>query len=264
VTSWIDTHAHLGDAQFAADREAVLQRAAAAGVARLIEIADAPAEWDAALSLSRARPEQVRCSLGLHPYYADQFSEALVSSLAKKILLPEVVALGEIGLDYVKTEIPKSVQRNALSRLLEFSREARKPAVVHCRGAYEDLRSVLAELFAGPPKDRAFWGVIHCFSGTAEDALFCRDLGFALGADGPVTYPKNDPLRDALRQAGLQCLVLETDSPYLPPQSLRGKRNEPVNIPEIGAKLAAVFGIESAELAAATSANARALFGLAA
>jgi TatD DNase family protein len=263
MTSWIDTHAHLGDAQFAADREAVLARALSAGVSRIVEIADAPADWDAAIALSRARPSQVRCTLGLHPYYADQFSEELVTKLEKKILLPEVVGVGEIGLDYVKTEIPKEVQRAALTRLLTFCRDAKKPVVVHCRGAYEDLREILAKVFPGKPEGRRFWGVIHCFSGITEDALFCRDLGFALGADGPVTYPKNDPLREALKQAGLQSLVLETDSPYLPPQTLRGKRNEPINIPEIGARLAQVFGVETAELAAATSANARELYGLA-
>ena len=259
---WIDTHAHLGDAQFTSDREAVLDRALAGGVSRLVEIADAPSEWAAALALSRARPGQVRCALGLHPYYADQFSDELVLRLEKSASLPEVVAVGEIGLDLVKTAIPKDVQVAALSRLLTACRDWGKPAVVHCRGAYAELRPVLSEVFGGRAPKGRFWGVVHCFSGSTEDALFCRDLGFALGVDGPVTYPKNDGLRQALRQAGPDCLVLETDSPYLPPQSSRGKRNEPAAIPEIGAALAAALGITAEQLAGVTTRNARELFGL--
>jgi TatD DNase family protein len=256
-----DTHTHLGDAQFAEDRSEALRRALDAGVSRLVEIADAPSEWQAAIALARARPEQVRCSLGLHPYYADQFSEELLERLDKRLALPEVVAVGEIGLDYVKAEVGREAQLRAFERLVAFCRDRGKPAVIHCRGAYEDLRAVLARHFSGPPAGRRFWGVIHCFSGETADALHCRDLGFALGVDGPVTYPKNEPLRAALRAAGLDCLVLETDCPYLPPQSSRGKRNEPAKLPEIAAKLAEVCGVTLDELAARTTRNAAALFG---
>ncbi len=257
-----DTHAHLGDAQFAEDREQALARAKEAGVSRLVEIADAPSEWDAALALAKAHPEQVRASLGLHPYYADQFSPALIERLETLVGSPEVVAVGEIGLDYVKAEVGREAQLKAFETLLAFCRDAKKPAVIHCRGAYEDLRAVLARVIPGKPAHARFWGVIHCFSGDESDALFCRDLGFALGVDGPVTYPKNDLLRHALAKAGLDCLVLETDCPYLPPQSCRGKRNEPSRLPEIAAKLAETCGVAAAELAALTTKNALALYGL--
>jgi TatD DNase family protein len=257
-----DTHTHLCDPQFDADRDAVLERAAEAGVARIVEIADAPSEWEKALALARARPGRVRCSLGLHPYYADQYSEELAARLTRLARLAEVVAVGEIGLDFVKTDIAPGVQALALEGLLDVCRRAEKPAVIHCRGAYESLRGILASLYPAPPKDRRFWGVVHCFSGSAEDAVFCVERGFALGVDGPVTYPKNDALRAALRQAGLEALVLETDSPYLPPQSSRGKRNEPAATLEIAQKLALVFERSLDEIAAATSANASALYGL--
>lgn len=256
-----DTHAHLCDERFEEDREAALGRALAAGVSHVCEIADSPDEWDAAIALARKHPSQVRCALGLHPYYADRFSEAFLERLKERIRLPEVVAVGEIGLDYVKTEIPHEVQLRAFESTLAAAKTWGKPAVIHCRGAYEDLRAALARHFSAPPKDRRFWGVVHCFSGTPEDALFCRDLGFALGADGPVTYPKNELLRSAFRQAGAGCVVLETDSPYLPPQSARGKRNEPALLPEIAARLEEVLGLSAAELAQMTSENARALFG---
>ena len=255
-----DTHTHMGDAQFAEDRAQALQRALAAGVSRLIEIADAPSEWEGALALSRAHPLQVRCSLGLHPYYADQFSEELLGRLSQTILLPEVVAVGEVGLDYVKATVGREVQLAAFERLLAFCRDASKPVIIHCRGAYEDLCAVLGRRLPGPPTGRRFWGVIHCFSGDEAAALFCRDLGFALGVDGPITYPKNDPLRHALGKAGLDCLVLETDCPYLPPQSSRGKRNEPAKLPEIAAKLADICSVSIEELAARTTQNAHALF----
>ena len=257
-----DTHTHLGDAQFAADRQEVLARAREAGVSRLVEIADAPAEWDAAIALARAHPGQVRCSLGLHPYYADQFSPALLERLSASLALAEVVAVGEIGLDYVKAEIGRETQLVAFETLLGFCRDAGKPAVIHCRGAYEDLRAVLGRLFSAPPNSRRFWGVIHCFSGEETDALYCRDLGFALGVDGPVTYPKNEPLRAALAKAGPSCLVLETDCPYLPPQSARGKRNEPAKLPEIAARLAQACGLAQDELARVTTRNALDLYGL--
>ncbi|MDE2312660.1 MAG: TatD family hydrolase [Elusimicrobia bacterium] len=260
MLEFFDTHAHLGEGVFEADRETVLERARAAGVINIAEIADAPAEWPGALALSRARPLQLRCALGLHPYYAREFSLALLDALAAKARLPEVAAVGEIGLDYVKTDAPKEIQVAAFRALLAGSLSWGKPAVIHCRGAYEDLRGVLGELCPHPPSEFRFWGVVHCFSGNADDALFLIQRGFALGVDGPVTYPKNDDLRAALREAGLERLVLETDSPYLPPQSSRGRRNEPAAIPEIAAKVAEVFGRSLEDVARETTANARALY----
>lgn len=266
-----DTHAHLNDARFDADRSEVLARARAAGVGRVVEIADAPEEWDRALALSRARPEIVRCALGLHPYHADRWEPGLAERLRRKARLPEVVAAGEIGLDYfTKCTVPREVQRRAFSAMLEAADAAELPVVVHCREAYADLLPMLRDFYSGrAPRGRGgegparFHGVLHCFSGTREEALRCAALGFALGVDGPATYPKNDGLRDALRAAGLEQLVLETDSPFLPPQSARGKRNEPEAVREINAALARVFGRKEEEVAALTTSNARDLFRLA-
>ncbi len=262
MLAFFDTHAHLGDSVFETDRETVLDRARAAGVINIAEIADAPKEWPGALALSRARPLQVRCALGLHPYYVAEFSPALLGALAAKARLPEVAAIGEIGLDYVKTDAPKGAQIAAFRALLAGSLSWGRPAVIHCRGAYEDLRDVVGALCPHPPAEFRFWGVVHCFSGGEDDARFLVERGFALGVDGPVTYPKNDGLRAALRGAGLERIVLETDSPYLPPQSSRGKRNEPAAIPEIAAKVAEVFGRTLEDVARTTTDNARALYRL--
>ena len=259
----IDTHAHLCDAQFDADRAEVLRRAAERGVGLVVEIADSPADWDKALALARANPATMRCSLGLHPYHADAWRPELAARLKDEARDTVVVAAGEIGLDYfVKCSIPRDVQKTAFQGMLAAAAHAGLPIVVHCRDAYMDLIPLLREFYAGRAPVGRFRGVIHCFSGNAEEALACRDLGFALGVDGPVTYPKNDPLREALRGAGLDCLVLETDCPYLPPQSARGKRNEPAAVAEIAERLPRVFGIEPAELAEATARNARGLYRL--
>ncbi len=261
MNSLVDTHTHLGDSQFDIDREAVLKSAAAAGVGRIVEIAPNPQEWTRAGALARAHPDLMRCSLGLHPYYADRFDLGFIARLkAALAAAPEAVAIGEVGLDYAKAQVSPKVQRLAFAALLEAGREWDVPLVIHCRDAYADLILMLRERFPSPPQGRRFWGVVHCFSGTPEEAMACAALGFALGADGPVTYRKNDPLREAFRRAGPGTAVLETDCPYLPPQSSRGKRNEPKSISEIAAKLAEVWGIPTDEVARVTSANAADLF----
>lgn len=261
MSLFTDTHVHLGDAQFDSDRDVVIARSLESGVERLIEIADNPDEWDRALAIAKANPDRIRCSLGLHPYYADRFDDGFVARL-KAVLSSEplAVAIGEIGLDYAKTNIPHDVQKRAFSSLLIAGREWNVPLVIHCRDAYMDLVPMLTEAFPKKPSLSRFWGVVHCFSGTPAEAEACAALGFALGADGPVTYKKNDALREAFRAAGPDVAVLETDCPYLPPQSSRGKRNEPRAIPEIAARLAEVWSLPVEEVARRTTANAAALY----
>ncbi|MDP3542832.1 MAG: TatD family hydrolase [Elusimicrobiota bacterium] len=258
--NFIDTHAHLGDAQFDADRDSVFERASAAGVTRIVEIADHPDEWGRAVAIARARPGMARCTLGLHPYYADLFDDAFLPRLRAALdAAPEAVAIGEIGLDYARAEIPHDVQRRAFEALAAAAKSWDVPVVVHCRDAFDDLLSILSTVYGQRPAGR-FWGVIHCFTGNPEQARDCLRLGFALGADGPVTYKKNDALREAFRLAGPDATVLETDSPYLPPQSNRGKRNEPAAILEIAAKLAEVWDVPLDEAGRRTSAAAAALY----
>ena len=259
--TFVDTHAHLGDPQFDADRDAVFARAAASGIVRIVEIADHPDEWARAIAIARARPANVRCTLGLHPYYADLYDDAFLLKLRSALdAAPEAVAIGEIGLDYAKAEVPHDVQRRAFAAVASAGRDWGVPLVVHCRDAYGDLIPMLKDLFPGKPSSGRFWGVIHCFTGTPEDAEACASLGFALGADGPVPYTKNDSLREGFRRAGLDSAVLETDSPYLPPQSSRGKRNEPASIVEIATRLAEVWSVPLDEVGRRTSANAAALY----
>lgn len=259
--AFVDTHAHLGDPQFDADRDAVFARAEAAGVKRFVEIADHPDEWDRAIAIARARPATTRCTLGLHPYYAGLYDDGLLLRLRAALdAAPEAVAIGEIGLDYARAEVPHDVQRRAFEEIAAAAKSWNIPIVVHCRDAFPDLLPILTRVYGGKPTGSRFWGVVHCFTGAPEDAAACAELGFALGADGPVTYKKNDALREAFRRAGPDATVLETDSPYLPPQSARGKRNEPSAIVEIAGRLAEVWGISPEEVARRTSAAAAGLY----
>jgi TatD DNase family protein len=259
---YFDTHAHLADERFSSDRAEVVRRAREAGVTRIAEIADGPAEWDLALKLCRQPHDGVTfaCALGLHPYHAADFSTELLDDLKSHAKLPEVVAVGEIGLDYAKGSAPREIQLPVFERLLDAARAIEKPAVIHCREAFPDALAALRNLYPSRPERGGFWGVVHCFTGNADQAVELAGLGFALGVDGPVTYPKNEGLRAALKAAGPSVLVLETDSPFLPPQSSRGQRNEPRAIPEIAARLAETLGLPLEELARAAMDNAIALF----
>lgn len=256
---WLDTHAHILDPAFDADRPLVLERARAQGVSFIVEIADESEDWDRARAFCAASPDRLRCSLGMHPYYSDRWTDEHARALRQAAQDPCVVAAGEFGLDYARSPVPQDVQRRELPRMLDAARLAGLPVVLHCRNAYPDLLSILRDVYRSAPSAR-FHGVLHCFSGTAGEAGTAVGLGFALGVDGPVTYPKNEPLRKAVAAAGLENLVLETDSPYLPVQAERGKRNEPSAVAAIGTALAKALGAGCEEVARATTANARSLY----
>ena len=259
MSGWFDTHAHLSDAKFDADRDDAIRRAAEAGVDAIVEIADGPDEWPKARSLADRFPDRIDWAAGLHPYYADQGSDALFAQLETLAAHPRFRAVGEIGLDYAKCPIPRDVQIRAFRQALDLALRIDKPVIIHCRDAYADLLPVLEATF-GPRPGGAAPGVVHCFSGTAADAERALRLGFYLGVDAPITYPSAGSLRDALSAVPADRLVLETDAPYLPPQSRRGKRNEPAFLPETGARLAELLSMPLDELRERTTRNARTLF----
>ncbi len=274
---WTDTHCHVNDEKFAHDRDAALSRARDAGVTTLIEIAESPDMWDAAVALAESTPT-IYAALGIHPHYAHTYGPAewtaLSTQLRELMKHPKVVAVGEFGLDYHRMQNTKEQQDYLFCRQLELAREAGMPIVIHCRDAQEhpqagpaqkDIQKRLAEFF--PETSGALDcprpnGVIHCFSGGWPDAQTYLLHGFMLGFDGPVTYPSAKLLQQVVRQMPLERIVLETDSPYLPPQSQRGQRNEPHAIAVIGREIAALKNKPSEDVARVTSANARALFRL--
>ncbi len=262
----IETHAHLNDKAFDADREEVLGRAAGLGVSKIVEIACAPGEWAQGGQLAKAFPDQVRCAFGVHPEYTKMFSPAYMRELEAFMARLCAVALGEVGLDYWWDAGTKEEQLALLGAQLPLCAKFGKPAVFHARNgrepaqdAYADLLEALKKWSYSPAKK--FRGVLHCFSGGWADARASLDLGLLLGVNGTFTYKKNDELRETVRKAGLDNIVLETDCPYLPPQSARGKRNDPSYIPEIAALVATHLGLGNSQVADRTTANAFGLFG---
>jgi TatD DNase family protein len=263
----VDTHAHLSDAKFDADRDEALARAAAAGVAGVVEIADNEGEWPKARALAERHPG-VFWTAGLHPHYADKMDKDLPWRLRDAVKHPRCVAVGEIGLDYYRNPVPPYDQQRVFFDLLQAAADADKPVVIHCREAdassrkaQEDMLSLLKSFFTNAPgagvPDR---GVLHCFQGHADVALAAVGLGFFIGVDGPLGYPNAGSLRDLAKAVPLDRLVLETDSPYLPPQAQRGKRNEPSYITAVAEELARVKGVTAQEVARQTTLNAEKLY----
>lgn len=259
---WFDTHAHLSDSQFDSDREDVVRRAFANGVDRIVEIADGPADWEKARALAEKFAGRIWWAAGLHPYVSDQASAQLFQSLGAMAAHPQFVAIGEVGLDYAKCPVPKDQQARAFVSAIELALDVGKPLVVHCRDAYVDLHPILEPYFGCRPDKSVAPGVVHCFSGNAADAARLVEMGFYLGVDGPVTYPNAKALREALASVPAERLVLETDSPYLPPQTSRGQRNEPGYLPGIAVRLAELKGETPERFAAISSQNAERLFRL--
>ncbi len=263
---FVDTHLHVADSKFDADRQAVIERAQEVGVTTLIEIAESPETWESAVAMAEQYP-YIYVSLGIHPHHAHEAGPDAWPSLSKKLrdLLkrPKVVALGEFGLDYFRMQNTKEQQDYLFRQQLDLAKELGKPIVIHCREAQADIQKGLSgyypetffEKFCAQPK-----GTIHCFSGTWEDAQTYFKHGFVLGVDGPVTYPNSKSLKDVVYRMPLERMVLETDSPYLPPQTHRGERNEPSYIPAIASQVADLKHKSLEEVARQTTLNAKALF----
>lgn len=263
----IDTHTHLNDKAFDADRADVISRVFAAGVGKIVEIACQPDEWDQGAQLCAAYPGKMVCAFGAHPEYTKTLPPDLMARLESCMAKPCAAALGEVGVDYWWDIGTKEEQAALLEAQLPLCAKFSKPAVFHARNgktagqnAYADLLAVLKQKWTYGPA-RRFRGVLHCFSGRWEDAKTGLDMGLLLGVNGTFTYKNNHDLRETIRRAGPDKIVLETDCPYLPPQSARGRRNDPSFIPEIAAMVAGHLGLSNGQLADKTTANAFELYG---
>lgn len=249
----IDSHAHLDSSQFDADREHVIRRALAADVGIISIATDVASSYK---TLEIARKYELRCTAGVHPHQAEQFSaEETVVHLRNLCAEPEVVAVGEIGLDYFKEYAPRESQQKAFRAQLALAQELGKPVVIHLRDAAQDLLKILRE-------HSGVRGVIHSFTGEWALAHELLDLGFYLSVNGIVTFEKSQSLREAVAKIPLERLLIETDSPYLAPVPLRGKRNEPSFVRYVAHAVAHIQSISLDAVAQATTRNARALFGL--
>ncbi len=256
---FIDSHAHLEFAQFDADRAEVLKRARQAGISNLLAIGSGtgPHQLRAALPFAEQN-DWVYATIGIHPHEAKLAREEHFIELDGLAKHPRVIAWGEIGLDYYYDHSPRDVQQTVFRRQLVQARAAKLPIVIHCRDAWEDCLRILDEDW----RSGGLGGVLHCFTGALEDARKGMEMGFLVSFAGNVTYPKMAALREVARELPLDHLLMETDSPFLPPQGRRGKRNEPAFVVEVAQTLATVRNLPVGEIAAGTAANFRRLFML--
>jgi len=267
----IDSHAHLDSPRYASDREAMLGRAWEAGVGAVLSIGigEGPAEMHQALDLCRqfkGRPGLPRlyASAGIYPHSTIAADEKALAKLDALLTEPEVIACGEIGLDYYHEGAPRDVQRQGLIRQLEVAAARQRPILIHCRGsnessdAWDDLFLVLEESWGRT----GLGGIMHCFGAGWEQARRSLDLGFLVSFAGNLTYPKAQPLRDVAARMPLDGVLVETDAPWLAPAPQRGQRNEPAFVVQTARTLAGLLNVSKAEIAAATTKNFNRLFQL--
>ena len=245
----IDSHCHLDDKQFDADRDAAIARAREAGVERMLAIGtgDGPPDLEAAVRLARQH-SFMYATVGVHPHDAAKATPETLAALESLLSEPKVVALGEIGLDYHYDFSPREVQREMFIAQMEVAGRAGKPIVIHTREAWDDTLRLLREHWRGA-------GVMHCFSGGAVEARQALDLGFHLAFGGVLTFPKAENVREAARIAPEDRLLVETDAPYLAPVPRRGKRNEPAFLVDTVGRLAEVRGVSTEQIAVSTTRN---------
>lgn len=259
---WIDSHAHLSAPEFDADREAVLDRAVAAGVSALVAIGAGYGvdECEKAVALAE-RDERIFATVGVHPHDASLLDDPARRRLEALAGHPRVVAVGECGLDYHYLRSPREVQRSVFAEQLALARRAGLPVSIHVRGddstAYDDLLEIWRSEGAG-----ALEGVLHCYTGTLGFARRALDEGLLVSFSGILTFKKDRGLREVAAALPLERLLVETDSPLLAPEGFRGRRNEPVHVTRVGEALAAAQGRKPQEVADATTRSARRLFGL--
>ncbi len=260
----VDTHCHLDFHRFDEDREAVLERARAAGISRIVVPAVDLQGITRVLALAD-HYDLVWAAVGIHPndIPADRDMGAVMAQLREWSAHPRVVAIGEIGLDYYWDKTPAAIQRQWLLAQLALAADVGLPVILHNREASSDLLRLLTGwIRAGLPASlQGRPGVLHSFSGTERDAGTALALGFFLGFTGPLTYAKAETMRGVAAAAPDERIVIETDAPFLPPHPLRGQRNEPAYLTLTAEKLAAVRGVAVSRLIEMTSGNAAKLFG---
>jgi TatD DNase family protein len=252
----VDTHCHLDFDSFTADRSEVLSRAVQAGVEQMITIGiDIPTSWRA-VALAEAN-EGVFATVGIHPHNSGNLSSNDIEQLLALARNSQVVAYGEIGLDYYRNYQPRPLQLSCLKEQLDLARQLELPVVLHDRDAHEDILQVLQEARAWE-----IGGTMHCFSGDWSFARRCLDLGFYISIAGPVTFAKSDTLRQVASECPLDRLLLETDAPFLTPVPKRGKRNEPAFLVYTAEEIASLRKLSFEEVGRETTLNARNLFQL--
>jgi TatD DNase family protein len=275
----IDSHAHLDSERYAEDRAAMLTRAFDAGISTVlaIGIGEHASGMDGALKICRefngkssagTKFPRLYASAGIYPHNTPEVDDSVLAKLDGLLAEPEVIACGEIGLDYYQEGAPHPVQREGLIRQLEIAAARKRPILIHCRptndgadgitDAWDDLFDVLEAHW----RPTGLGGVMHCFGGGWEQARRSLDLGFLVSFAGNLTYPKAQPLRDVAAKIPLDGILVETDAPWLAPAPDRGKRNEPAWVTRTAHTLAGLLAVSGEEIASATTKNFLRLFRL--
>jgi TatD DNase family protein len=245
----VDSHCHLDDEKFDADRDAVIERALATGVETMMAIGTG-GELDVAIRLAEKHPF-IYATIGVHPHDAAKASAETFVRLRDLASHPKVLAIGEIGLDYHYDFSPRDVQHRVFDRQLEIAAEFGKPLVIHTREAWEDTMAH----FSSGPATLPHGGIMHCFTGDSTQARQALAFGFHLSFGGVLTFPKAESVREAARITPEERLLIETDCPYLAPVPHRGTRNEPAFVIETARRLAALRAVPIEEIASVTTRN---------
>ena len=245
-----DSHCHVDESKFDGDRDAVHLRMREAGVTRYAVIGSDMASSRHAADYAAAH-EGCWAAVGIHPHEASGYREGDLDLLTQWVKDEKVVAIGEIGLDYYYDHSPRDVQRHVCELQMELAYQLDMPVAYHVRDAHQDMLDLMKQR-----KGRLSGGIIHCFSGSWEIAKEYLKLGYYISFAGPVTFKKAPKLQEAAVNVPLDRLLIETDSPYLAPEPVRGRRNEPTNVRYVAEKIAALRNMTLEELAAATTENA--------
>jgi TatD DNase family protein len=268
----VDSHAHLDSPRYDADREELLQRAWQQGVRTVLSIGigEGPDTMQQALELSRSyagKPgiPRVLATAGIHPHEAQLADQAALAKLDDLLADPEVLAVGEIGLDYYYDHSPRPQQKQAFAQQMEVAAAKRRPIIIHCRpsegssDAWDDTLEMIETAWV----KTNLGGILHCFTGEWEHARRALDCGFLISFAGNITFPRAENIREVAAKVPLDRMLIETDAPFLAPLPYRGKRNEPAWVGRVADKVAEVRGVTSGQVASSTANNFFRFFGVA-
>jgi TatD DNase family protein len=266
----VDSHAHLDSSRYDEDREAMLHRAYEAGVGTVLSIGigDGPATMHRALELSRqfaGQPEMphILATAGIHPHEASLADDLALAALDQLLQEPEVIACGEIGLDYYYDHSPRDEQKRVFIAQMEIAAARKRPIIIHCRpsdnstNAWDDTLEMIDQQW----NSTGLGGILHCFTGEWDHAQRALDFGFLLSFAGNVTFPKAQSIREVAQRVPLDGMLVETDAPFLAPIPNRGKRNEPAWVRDVAARIAEIRGVEAETIASCTTENFERFFG---
>ncbi|MGN1401626.1 MAG: TatD family hydrolase [Bacillus sp. (in: firmicutes)] len=251
-----DTHAHLNAEQYTEDLEAVIDRAQAEGVSRMVVVGFDRPTITKAMQLTEQYPF-IYAAVGWHPVDAVDMTNEDLAWIEELAANPKVVALGEMGLDYHWDKSPKEIQKEVFRKQIALAKKVKLPIIIHNREATQDIVQILKEEGA-----EEVGGIMHCFSGSAETAKECMKMNFFISFGGPVTFKNARNVKEVAADIPLDRLLIETDCPYLTPHPHRGKRNEPSYVKLVAEELANLKGLSFEELADITTKNAKKVFGI--